>query len=54
MIMMVYYYLPFMVLPLYSALERFDYPLDRSLLRFGSEQHADISQDPPAAHLARG
>lgn len=36
MIMMVYYYLPFMVLPLYSALERFDYRLIEASLDLGA------------------
>jgi spermidine/putrescine transport system permease protein len=36
MIMMVYYYLPFMVLPLYSSLERFDYKLIEASLDLGA------------------
>ena len=36
MIMMVYYYLPFMVLPIYSSLERFDYRLIEASLDLGA------------------
>ncbi len=36
MIMMVYYYLPFMVLPLYSSLERFDVRLIEASLDLGA------------------
>lgn len=36
MVMMVYYYLPFMVLPLYSSLERFDYKLIEASLDLGA------------------
>lgn len=36
MVMMVYYYLPFMVLPLYSSLERFDYRLIEASLDLGA------------------
>ena len=36
MIMMVYYYLPFMVLPIYSSLERFDYKLIEASLDLGA------------------
>lgn len=36
MIMMVYYYLPFMVLPIYSALERFDYRMIEASLDLGA------------------
>jgi spermidine/putrescine transport system permease protein len=36
MIMMVYYYLPFMVLPIYSALERFDYRMTEASLDLGA------------------
>lgn len=36
MIMMVYYYLPFMVLPIYSALERFNYSLIEASFDLGS------------------
>lgn len=35
LIMMVYYYLPFMVLPIYSALERFNYSLIEASLDLG-------------------
>lgn len=36
MVMMVYYYLPFMVLPIYSSLERFDYRLIEASLDLGA------------------
>lgn len=36
MIMMVYYYLPFMVLPLYSSLEKFDYKLIEASVDLGA------------------
>ncbi len=36
MIMMVYYYLPFMVLPIYSSLERFDFRLIEASLDLGA------------------
>ncbi|MGE5196136.1 MAG: ABC transporter permease [Anaerolineae bacterium] len=36
MIMMVYYYLPFMLLPIYSSLERFDYRLIEASLDLGA------------------
>jgi len=36
MVMMVYYYLPFMVFPLYSSLEKFDYRLIESSLDLGA------------------
>jgi spermidine/putrescine transport system permease protein len=36
MIMMVYYYLPFMVLPIYSSLEKFDYKLIEASLDLGA------------------
>ncbi len=36
MVMMVYYYLPFMVLPLYSALERFEFRLIEASLDLGA------------------
>jgi spermidine/putrescine transport system permease protein len=36
MIMMVYYYLPFMVLPLYSSLEKFDYRLIEASYALGA------------------
>ncbi|MBS0627480.1 MAG: ABC transporter permease [Verrucomicrobia bacterium] len=36
MVMMVYYYLPFMVLPLYSSLEKFDYRLIESSVDLGA------------------
>ena len=36
MIMMVYYYLPFMVLPIYSSLERFNYSLIEASLDLGA------------------
>ncbi len=36
MIMMVYYYLPFMVLPLYSSLEKFNYSLIEASLDLGA------------------
>jgi len=36
MVMMVYYYLPFMVLPIYSSLERFDYKLIEASLDLGA------------------
>ena len=36
MIMMVYYYLPFMVLPIYATLERFDYRLIEASLDLGA------------------
>lgn len=36
MVMMVYYYLPFMVLPLYSSLEKFDYKLIEASLDLGA------------------
>jgi spermidine/putrescine transport system permease protein len=36
MIMMVYYYLPFMVLPIYLALERFDYRMIEASLDLGA------------------
>jgi spermidine/putrescine transport system permease protein len=36
MIMMVYYYLPFMILPIYSSLEKFDYKLIEASLDLGA------------------
>jgi spermidine/putrescine transport system permease protein len=36
MIMMIYYYLPFMILPIYSSLERFDYRLIEASLDLGA------------------
>lgn len=36
MVMMVYYYLPFMVLPIYSSLERFDFRLVEASLDLGA------------------
>ncbi len=36
MVMMVYYYLPFMVLPIYSSLERFDHKLIEASLDLGA------------------
>jgi len=36
MVMMVYYYLPFMVMPLYSSLERFDFRLIEASLDLGA------------------
>jgi spermidine/putrescine transport system permease protein len=36
MVMMVYYYLPFMVLPIYSSLERFDYKMIEASLDLGA------------------
>ncbi|MCX6988857.1 MAG: ABC transporter permease [Chlamydiae bacterium] len=36
MVMMVYYYLPFMVLPIYSSLERFEYKLIEASLDLGA------------------
>ena len=36
MIMMVYYYLPFMILPIYSSLEKFDYRLIEASLDLGA------------------
>jgi len=36
MVMMVYYYLPFMVLPIYSSLERFNYSLIEASLDLGA------------------
>lgn len=36
MIMMVYYYLPFMVLPIYSSLEKFDYKLIEASVDLGA------------------
>jgi ABC-type spermidine/putrescine transport system permease subunit I len=36
MVMMVYYYLPFMVLPIYSPLERFDFKLIEASLDLGA------------------
>lgn len=36
MIMMVYYYLPFMVLPIYASLEKFDYKLIEASLDLGA------------------
>lgn len=36
MVMMVYYYLPFMILPLYSSLERFDYRLIEASFDLGA------------------
>jgi ABC-type spermidine/putrescine transport system permease subunit I len=36
MIMMIYYYLPFMVLPLYSSLEKFDHRLIEASLDLGA------------------
>ncbi len=36
MIMMIYYYLPFMVLPIYSSLEKFNYSLTEASLDLGA------------------
>jgi ABC-type spermidine/putrescine transport system permease subunit I len=36
MIMMVYYYLPFMVLPIYSSLEKFEYKLIEASMDLGA------------------
>jgi spermidine/putrescine transport system permease protein len=36
MIMMIYYYMPFMVLPIYSALERFDFRIIEASLDLGA------------------
>ncbi len=36
MVMMVYYYLPFMVLPLYSSLEKFDYKMIEASVDLGA------------------
>ena len=44
MIMMVYYYLPFMVLPIYSSLERFDYKLIEASLDLGATWNQTLRQ----------
>lgn len=44
MIMMVYYYLPFMVLPLYSSLERFDFRLIEASLDLGASWRQTFCQ----------
>ena len=44
MIMMVYYYLPFMVLPIYSSLEKFDYKLLEASVDLGASSFQTLRQ----------
>lgn len=44
MVMMVYYYLPFMVLPIYSSLERFEYRLIEASMDLGANWRQTFSR----------
>ena len=53
MIMMVYYYLPFMVLPIYSSLERFNISLIEASFDLGSHLVSNLSAHHPSSDHAR-